>query len=165
MSKIRTSKEQEMLDSVNNNVDTDNTNDKENTMTNADLIKMVEQLKNEVEELKKPRKRSSRGSEMVKYTISGKIKMEDIDKIRVGEKKRPLPPQAVYSLKGIVRLRDASSGTLTFTRKEWGEATEAEAPDWSIYRQTGERINDWYHHQHTIFQFSEMEVDGEKIFI
>lgn len=132
-------------------------------MTNADLLKQIVELKAQMEELKKPKK--TRGIDAQTYTISGKIKMDDVDKITINEKGKSLCAQAKYSLKAIIRMRDAASGTCTFTRAQWGEATELEAPDWSIYKQTGDRINQWYHHQHNEYQFSEMTVNGERVFI
>ena len=164
MKKIMSNADRKVLETVNNNVDSNSNEDK--IMTNEEMMKQIAELTAKIEKLET--KKNTRASvEQQKYTISGRIQMSDVDKIIItsGDKNKFLCPQAKHSLRAIIELRDASSGTLTFTRKEWGEATENQVNDWSDkYKQTGDRINQWYHHQHSEYQFSEMEVNGEKIF-
>lgn len=170
MKKIRTNKEQKMLESVNNTVNT--TNEKENTMTNEEMMKMITELSAKVEGLSKPRKSRRTVKDDTKYRISGRIKLADVDSIKINEKGKGLPPQAKHSLRSIIKLRDEkissgeASGTITFTRPEWAKATEQEVDDWdSAYVQTGDRINMWYHHQNHTFVFQDMKIGDEKIFI
>jgi len=165
MKKIMSNEDSKKLETVNNNVNGNLNGSK--TMTNAEMMKMIEDLSNKVAELEKKKSTGKQSTDAQTFTISGKVKLSDVDDIiiDVGDKKKFLAPQAKHSLRAIIKLRDAASGTMTFTRKEWAEATEAEVDDWSNkYRQTGDRINQWYHHQNNDYVFEEMTVNGEPLF-
>lgn len=139
-------------------------------MSNKEMQEMIEQLKSKVEDLEKKRVRKVSSADAQTYTISARIQLKDVDKMLVpGDKIKFLPPQAKYSLKAIIGLRDAASGVCTFSRKDWGDATELEVTPWwkedgGPYKQDGVRVNNWYHHQHTEFCFTDMQFDGEPLF-
>ena len=158
------------MDTVNNNVD--GILDRSKIMSNITMKEMQEQLnamKAKVAELES--KGTRRVTNDVVYRFTGRVTVDAVAHItvEVGDKMKFLAPQAQCSLRAACTLRDqkiadgAASGTITFTREEWGVATK-EDPKWMGYRQTGERINDYYHHQFGEYNFLSMEIDGVMLF-